>query len=185
MSEVKVAEVFLAFEPVLLPGGDLRDALHACWNGGDAWVLGHAFDGVLWGALRGGRLLLPPEELRPPALRVETLTDLKVFNEEEELRVWRAQGRLAACAVREAARGERFDAVQERAYELLRARPDAHMERGPFVELRGAAGQRHTPPGDETRPERLCVRHYLRAYDETGLLTMAEHRLLGIKGEDW
>jgi CRISPR-associated protein (TIGR03984 family) len=183
--KVEVADVYLAFDPVVLPGGDLRAALQACWRGGDAWVLGHAFDGVLWGTLRAGKLVTPPENLRPPALRAETLTDIRIFDRAEELRVWRVEGRLEACAVRDAATGEeRFQAIQERAYEVLRAH-EADMKRGAFVELRGPAGQRHTPPGDRVQPERLCVRHYLRADPETGLLAMAEHRLLGVEGRDW
>jgi CRISPR-associated protein (TIGR03984 family) len=181
---VAMGAVFLAFEPVALPAGDLRAALQACWKGSDAWMVGHAFDGVVWGALRGGKLVTPPDDLQPPALRAETLMDLVLFDGSVELRVWRAGGSLEACAVREAAAGERFEATQERLYPILGAR-DTGMRRGAFVELCGPAGQRHTPPGDTVRPERLRVRHYLRADEETGLLAMTEHRLLGLEEEDW
>jgi hypothetical protein len=182
--KVEIADVLLAFDPIALPGGDLRAALQALWKGGDAWMLGHAFDGVLWGVLRDEALLTPAPELRPPALRAETLLDLKVFNADRELRVWRVEDHLAACLVHEAATGDRFEATQERMYQLLRAH-GAPPDRGAFVELRGPAGQRHTPPGDRMQPERLRVRHYLRAAPETGLLTMGEHRLLGVEGKDW
>jgi CRISPR-associated protein (TIGR03984 family) len=182
-SEVNLGVVLLAFEPVALPGGELRAALQACWKRGDAWVLGHAFDGVLWGILREGKLVTPPEELGPPVLRAETLLDLRIFDPTEELRVWRVEGRLEACVVREAASGEPFQAKQDRAYALLGSHR-AGVRRGAFVELRGPAGQRHTPPGDRLRPERLEVRHYLRADPETGLLAMAEHRLLNVAEED-
>lgn len=186
--EVKVAKVFLAFERVVLPGGALRDGLQGRWDGGDAWVLGHAHDGVLWGVVREGKLIMASDVLEGAKLRAETLLDITVFNAGRELRVWRVDDLLEARDVREAETGERFDAVQERFYELLRAHgQDKELVRGPggFVELRGSGGQRHTPPGDRTRPQRLRVRHYLRADDDTGLLGVAEHRMLGIEGEEW
>ncbi len=192
--EVRIMDVCLAARPVLL-GGDLRGALVQTWGAGDAWVLGHAFDGVLWGHVREGRLVMAVDVgvLEAPLFRRETLLDLRVFAERRELRVWRTTDGLRACEVQETSgplTGQSvFQAVQDRTYALMGAGTSSAAAEG-FFELRGRGGQHHTPPAlggvapgsGAVAPQGLCVRHYFETRDN-GLLRMAEHRLLGLSAK--
>jgi hypothetical protein len=85
-------------------------------------------------------------------LRHETLLNLRLFDTERELRAWRADRGLEARLVSECADGQQYAAWQEQSYGLRLP------ERG-----------------------RLRARHYLAMESETGLLRVAEHRLLALE----
>jgi len=214
---------FLCYEQVALGEAELRDELLLAWTGADAILLGHAADGLIWGRLLARRpgeqgaaalelaadrldaagLQLHPWEAR---LRRETLRELRLFDGEQELRLWRQGALLQACRVREVAAvsGEEAGTVQSFAawgdcgYELLR-QPEGRPAPGTFAELCGLAGQRHSPPGVTvgqapagvqvrlgTRPaQKLLVRHYLQLEEPSRLLRETEHRLLALQaGEE-
>lgn len=159
---------------------DPHEALAAAWGQGDAIVLGHAWDAVFWGRVQQGQLTLADGA----ALPGDALLDLRVFSPSRELRVWRRPDGFGAVLVLEvdpeAAGAQVFQASVERPYELIR--PTNPPADGSFVEMLGLAGQRHTPPGN-LLPRAITVRHYYSRDTDTGLLRMAEHRLLRL--EPW
>jgi CRISPR-associated protein (TIGR03984 family) len=183
MSTVHLDECALDGEDLAIPGGDLRMALAVLWNREDGVLLGHAYDGLIWGRVRNGRLELASGFLAQvgASLRAETLLDLRVFNPQQELRVWQAGAGLKACRLTEGQSGQRYAGYQDQSYQLLRQpNPNKPLQQARFVVLEGLAGQRHAPPGEPV-PRCLAVRHYLEGDPETGLLRIAEHRLLGLE----
>jgi len=111
------------------------------------------------------------------SLRAETVIDLRIFNETEELRLWRTEAGLQILQVRET-QANTYAAIQDRYYRLLGpSRAQSLPKPSPFVRLRGPAGQHHTPPGQPV-PRALRVRHYLKRDPASGLLRVSEHRFL-------
>lgn len=181
MSTVHLVECALDLENVTVPGGDLRTALGVLWNGKDGVLLGHAYDGQIWGRVRNGRLELAGDHVPGvgASLRAETMLDLRLFNAGQELRIWPGGPRLQACRLTEGQTGQCYAGYQDQSYELLRQPKNPPPPAAPFVLLEGLAGQRHAPPGEPV-PRSLAVRHYFERDPETGLLRVAEHRLLGL-----
>lgn len=181
MSTVRLVECALDREDVTVPGGDLRTTLALLCIGKDGVVLGHAYDGLIWGRVQNGRLELATDYVPGVGapLRAETLLDLRFFNTEEELRIWPGGPRLQACRLTEGRTGQCYAGYQDQSYELLRQPKNPPPPAVPFVLLEGLAGQRHAPPGEPV-PRSLTVRHYFERDPETGLLRVAEHRLLGL-----
>jgi CRISPR-associated protein (TIGR03984 family) len=178
MGKVWLTTLFLHRESLEPIDRDLANALTALWRLPDATLVGHAADGLIWGLLRDGDLSLAPNA---PKLRGETLLHLRLFDEEEELRLWRTGEVLGCCRIHEAETGSRYAAYRDQSYELLRdPDPKAMPNDGAFVEMRGRAGERHCPPGSPIRT-RLRVRHYFEQNPSTGLLRTAEHRWLGLE----
>lgn len=169
----------LAVHPVELDRDALRESLQHAWGDDQGVLLGHAWDGVLWGQIHQGRLSLAADALpdRCPRLRPETLTDLRLFAPDRELRVWRVADSLRACLLVEQ-NGEAFVAFQDGHYQLIRSPGNAPSD-AEFVPLRGLAGQLHHPPGRPV-PGALTVRTYFAADTITGLAKAAENRLLGL-----
>ena len=67
---------------------ELRDWLASIWGGaGEAWVLGYADDGVIWGRIKEDQLLIAAYDEVPGAakLRVETLNSLEIFNARQQI----------------------------------------------------------------------------------------------------
>lgn len=154
MSKVHLENRHLQFEPVELTGADLRAALTAAWRRSTGWLFGQTFGGVIWGRVRDGELVLTTNASvgAEALLRHDTLLNLRLFDTERELRAWRADTDLKACLVNEGAHGEEYAAWQEHRYGLR------------LPEL-----------------GRLRARHYLAMEPETGLLRVAEHRLLALE----
>lgn len=154
MSKVHLENRYLQFEPVELTGADLRAALNAAWRRPSGWLFGQTFGGVIWGRVRDGELDLTTNASSgvEALLRHETLLNLRLFDTERELRAWRADRGLEARLVSEGADGQQYAAWQEQSYGLRLS------ERG-----------------------RLQARHYLAMEPETGLLRVAEHRLLALE----
>lgn len=183
MSRARREPVGLDVRTLDLGGGDLRDALTVAWGTAEGVVLGHAWDGVIWGRIANGALDLEGDRAEPErvgaVLRQATLMDLRLFSPERELRVWRDRAGLRACLVEEDASGTRFRATWDACYELIRW-PERRPADGRFVVLEGLAGQRHAPPGQPV-PRALEVRHYYERDERSGLLRLAEHRLLALR----
>ena len=154
MSKVHLENRYLQFKPVELTGADLRAALSAAWQRPTGWLFGQTFGGVIWGRVRDGELDLTTNASSgvEALLRHDTLLNLRLFDAERELRVWRADTGLKVRLVSEGAHGEKYAAWQEQRYGLR------------LPEL-----------------GRLRARHYLAMEPETGLLRVAEHRLLALE----
>lgn len=155
-------------------GREIGEALLHHWGGGDAICVGHAWDGVIWGRVSAGHLSIADRGAR---LRWETLLDLRLFDADLELRVWRRGNALEGLEVTdsETPAGEFY--FRDREFELIRS-PKSKPPDKEFVELKGLAGQVHYPPGPV--PARLCVRLYYQADGETGLVRGVENRLLAL-----
>lgn len=147
------------------------------WGGGPGALLAHALDGVVWGWCQGGRLR--SAERRPgdpwPPLRWETLTNVRMFSRDIELRVWRdGAGTVHARRLVEVD-GDRFVAAVDRQYLLLGR--DVKRHDGAFDVRRSQRGEQHAVPRGAARVE---ARHSFEVDPQTGLVREAEHRWLGL-----
>lgn len=180
--KIAVEPVMLRFEPMALPESELRSALASTWGRPSGWLLGHAFDGVLWGKLQGEVIEVAHDHgLVGAALDSDTLLDLRVFSQDAELRVWRAEAGLQACRVTEgsgAGETRGFDAWVDLSYDLLGSGHGRPVNG--ITQRLGRGGQRHAPP---SMADRLRARHYFDRDATTGLLRQAAHRLLGLTAE--
>ncbi len=152
----------------------------------DAWILGTADDGVIWGRLHKGQLVTSADLTVPAGsqqgigarvgaqLRRSTLQSLRVFCLQGELRLWRSTAGLRAVVVTEQNGPAHQDAARlDDEHPLLGAHKKpgevaqlSHAASGlVFSILRGRAGEVHAPPiawsGGSPYP-RLLVRHYYR-----------------------
>lgn len=166
--------------------GEIRDTLLSHWGNGDATCVGHARDGVIWGKVYQNQLNIPYDSnpKRGARLRWETLQDLRIFNEERELRLWRTGDGFEAIIITETHRSlpdhdcESLEVYfRTQAYELIR-QPGNEPPDDDFVELRGLAGQLHFPPGPA--PSQIRVRLYYQVDENTGLIRCIENRLLAL-----
>lgn len=64
-----------------------------------AWFLAHADDGVIWGKIRSGKLLLSGTVYPnvSPSLHAQTVQQARLFGEKAELRLWRDEQGFSAC----------------------------------------------------------------------------------------
>lgn len=163
------------------PGAWLAEQAHAH---GLTTLLAHAYDGVIWGTMKGTSLLLAPATFgMSPALRPETLQQARLFAGDAELMAWRdGAGPWRARLLRDGpgvGHGWCLDEDQMLWGDTA--------ERGPEDEFTlvadGQQGLRHAVPltgirfpGSGQRPLRLGVRHYLAA-DADGMLHIIHSRL--------
>lgn len=178
LTETKLSRQSLALDRELD-----REYLATLWGLSVGTVLGHAFDGVLWGRLENGELRFA-SDANPEwgaLFRADTLTDLRIFNREQELRVWRTDGGPRAARLTE--QGGETVFARDQGYCLIH-QPEAlsKLRESEFVRMDGLAGQRHYPPGNPV-PEKLWVRSYYSA-DVTGILRAFEHRALQLTGKE-
>lgn len=193
----------LVFEPVppdFKEGETLRAFLIRIWNDAkDAWVLGHAMDGVIWGKVCGGSLILAHDvedvegmwsdgtdkQRWGAPLVTDTLMDLRIFNPDQELRLWRYDQCLRACLVKESKIHNGYQSYDEGQILLAGNRIGKPERIGKviFSLLEGPAGQRQAIPVDWDGKEqtyRLWVRHYVFPREDNGMLTVVESRLLEV-----
>ena len=155
------------------------------WNRSDGWVLGHAMNGLLWGKVQSDKFILAYEadpDWGAP-LKASTLLDIRIFNPDKELRLWRANSKLKGCLVYESADKAECRVYDEKQIFLANKRLGECREicGVKFSLMEGLAGQRQAIPVDwdgKNQAYRLCVRHYLSPRPENGMLRVAESRLL-------
>lgn len=164
---------------------------------GDAmWLLAHAYTGVIWGKKgEAGWDLSSGLVPNSPALRTDTLLQLRVFGPEGELFAWRDSDGLHARALTDgSSEGESVDYYDEP--QMVwgdRLLPGWVNPKGTaFTALAdGEMGMVHAVPfapaeitfGDSHRPIRLIVRHYVECDADTGLARVTDSRLLDVKSE--
>lgn len=175
------------------------------------YLLAHATDGVIWGRLdENGRLFTSHDALHNaranekwdgprlknakgslPRLQVETVQQLRLFNEQAELYVWCDgdggwNGRWLLNVAGSGSWSESFDEPQ-----LLWGTHGTQLADDFTLLEDGAQGLYHAAPipleldadpkkFGETHPPRLLVRHYLD-YDEQGQAYVALSRLVALK----
>lgn len=142
--------------------------------GAPAWMLAFADDGVIWGKAENGAGLLTSVPLD-----VETLQSLHLFGEKGELRVWKQDGALTACWLKDQPGVEYFD----QSYMMWGTQVEEPGEVFSLV-ADGRQGLRHAVPFSlkkadnlSSHPLRLVGRSYL-AEDADGQVFVSASRLL-------
>jgi hypothetical protein len=158
---------------------DLAESLATAWGDGQGRLIAQTFGGMLWGRMDNRQLELatnlgiPALELFTPA----TLVSLRLFDPHRELRIWRRDSALGCCLLREDDRGTDYADTRSGRYVL-------HLPAG-LPEIAAAWFLPPTPgDGKRTRPAapgHLSVKHYCSRDPSSGLLRLAEHRLLDIQ----
>lgn len=159
------------------------------------WMLGHFDDGVTW-ARRD------PEKRSwisghavaatiSPAIRRETLQELRLFGGDHEILIWRTASGLRGREVRDVGDG------QEPAF--LRPADEARVLRGDRIQdeladgftcVTDTTGARQVLPISVTKKQldfhkvQLLVRHYFEQDDRTGAVRVALTRLVSLSGGD-
>lgn len=166
----------------------IRQWLADTWeNDGDGWILGHAYSGLLCGKAVNKEIVLSFDA--DPAwgadLDPETLLDLRVFNKDKELRLWRKGMDIAVCIVREEKSAEKnYLSFDEKQIFMVGERKGSPLPKNgiSFSLLTGPGGRQALPVDwdGSNKKYRLHVRHYLKQDVNTGMLRIYESRLLDI-----
>ncbi len=169
------------------PAGWFAGRSDNCRN---ALFLAHADDGVIWGRLQDNRLVTSSQLFKKfqvsPPLRAVTLQQACLFNDVEEVRVWRKEDGFQACRLYDVL-NEEFDSFDE---EQVLWGTRAEDRENEFTLLAdGRQGLRHAVPLNVPassfdgkslyRPLRLLLRHYL-VKDSDGCVRVYLSRLLGL-----
>jgi CRISPR-associated protein (TIGR03984 family) len=194
------AFVDLFTEPLAVDDiGEVKDWLQTqAVAHGLQWLLVHADDGVIWGKMNNGKLVTSHEaaqhdaqakEVCPP-LRLTTLQQARLFSRNAELLLWRdGDSTWRARLIRAAKAGETptfTDAFDEP--QILWGTDSHPLANTGFTLMSdGSQGSRHIVPltvvgdyNEQTRPLRLCVRHYI-GEDGTGFARIVASRLVELK----
>jgi CRISPR-associated protein (TIGR03984 family) len=153
-------------------------------------LLAHADDGVIWGQIRDGNLFVSHQvapQISPP-LQHQTLQDLRLFNTERELRLWRvAHNTLHWTSIEDAPATEDRPVAFDEVHLLWGTK--ARVLENDFVLLEdGEQGLRHVIPavtgledGDILLSQRLglYVRHYVQEAPN-GVNSIATSRLVAL-----
>lgn len=153
------------------------------------WLLVHADDGVIWGIVDNGTLQLSHDHFPAvsPPLRSETIQQVRLFDSNGELFVWRSEDQFQARLVIEEESGEPVEIFDERQF-LWGTHADQYS--GRFTLLRqGAEGVRHAPPltvdanekGEILERPYLQTRHVVDYEEETGQAYVVWSRLVSLE----
>lgn len=141
-------------------------------------LLAHADDGVIWGRIDAGKLVLSGEAFPElaVALRESTLQQVRLFGPKGELNLWRSGGDFNYNIVQDVA-----ETVLEETYRLW-GESDAKTNSGFTLMREGEMGYLHAVPitGKAGSRAQLVVRHYV-AYDDTGAAYIKHSRLVGLQ----
>ncbi len=151
-------------------------------------LLAHADDGVIWGRVTDGQLVLSHEAFPTvsPALRTLTLQQARLFGPAGEVFVWRTAAGWQSRAIIDGTgtAGEAFDEdvmLWGTNDGLTPGTPQPEERHGFWLALEADLGLRHTPPLKMTQRHslRLQMRHYL-AYDDYGAAFVKLSRLVDL-----
>lgn len=182
--QIKVDGTSTGHEEHVPADGDLRTWLEEYARTYDLrWLLVHADNGIIWGAMRAEGLKLSSDVFGPPQLRLErtTLQQARLFGPTGELRLWQGPHGLNAYLRRDGL-GDEERVWFDETYLLWGTRRERSREQ--FSELvEGAQGIRHSvpfefTPNDQQRAK-LLVRHYV-GEDASGVARVVDSRLVDI-----
>lgn len=146
-----------------------------------AYLLAHADDGVIWGAIKDGQLALSNKAFPEisPELRPKTLWEARLFGEKAEWFLWRAVNGWRAREIRDG-EGEEREYYDESLI-LWGTDPDGEAKGGFYPVREADLGIRHTPPLPLKKRHslRLKVRHYVD-YDPSGVAFVKLSRLVNL-----
>lgn len=157
-------------------------------DGETAYLLAHAWDGVIWGRFEGHQVVLS-SDLVPeisPALRIETLLEARLFNANWEVYVWRDGKQWRQRIIEDFPREhDNPDVFGDN--HILWGTSSQSLENDFTLLTDGAQGLCHAIPKkitlDEKKPTqraKLLVRNYLKSH-ENGAVYIAMSRLVDIK----
>ena len=108
-------------------------------------LLAHADDGVIWGRAEDGDIIFPPDSLiQQAALRDITLQKARLFNEQEELFLWRIGEKLWRARRITDGQGDAIRYYDEP--QVLWGTQVEAVEAGFSRLAEGVQGLRHAPP---------------------------------------
>lgn len=169
------------------------DTLTSPWADGIAWALGHFDGGVTWGrwepeaASWVSSHAVAPEV--SPAIRQETLQELRLFGAQSEVLIWRTPTGLRGRIVTDGpthGRAEPMAPVDET--RVLRGDRAERAFGNGFTVVSDATGARQVLPIRVTDQQlrsneiRLLVRHYFQQDIGTGEVRIALTRLVALQG---
>ena len=158
------------------------------------YLLAHAEDGVIWGHI-ADKILVTSHEIFPATcrakLRLATLWEARLFGEQAEVLLWRADGVWQARVIQDAKLDTAAYLVET---QMLWGTRAEQRKRGFTLLADGAEGLRHAVPIDVPdarfrhatqseqlhRPVRLQIRHYID-YDSDGNARIALSRLVTVE----
>lgn len=155
----------------------------------DDFILAHALDGVIWGYYDGNRQ--PQTAKTSPPLRDTTLQQIRIFNAQRELYLWRVGDTWHTRTITDGTGEEEYNTFDE-AHIVLGTTNHAPDERGFTQMVQGAEGLVHAVPlsieADTIHPEQqpntrlgLVVRHYLHADPRTAMTQIIASRLVNLE----
>ncbi len=160
--------------------------------GQNTWLLAYADDGLIWGKLKGGKLLLARDvyENSCPELALDTLQHLYLFGAKAEVHTWKEEGVFRGCRIEDGPDSPAETVDMNLALWGTKIRQASSPE---FTWMEdGSQGLRHAAPvavtpsklndNEQKRPLRLKVRQYL-GYDEDGQVFVAAVRLVDVHEE--
>lgn len=149
------------------------------------FFLAHADDGVIWGEVRDGELVLAAEAFHEikhiqVLLRAATLQQARLFGPAGELRVWRTSNGFTACLIQDG--DTPLEQIIPECQWLWGDKSEG--EANGFTLLReGQQGMLHAPPitglGANQRVA-LQVKHFIE-FDDDGQARIRLSRLAGLK----
>jgi CRISPR-associated protein (TIGR03984 family) len=158
------------------------------------YLLAHAEDGVIWGKYAGDRLktsgmVFPAVS---PKLNLKTLQQCRIFSQAGEIFLWKSNKSWKARIIQDNEEREHIEESQI-LWGTKIAEPIAESEKDGFTLLAdGSQGLKHAVPltglsgylhGDNYRPIRLVVRHYIKYDENTGIARISCIRLVSLKME--
>ncbi|MBZ4665024.1 CRISPR-associated protein Csx19 [Mahella sp.] len=151
------------------------------------WILAYADDGVIWGVVKDGCFKLS-SSIFPnisPQFRLCTLQQVRIFNRDMEIHVWRDALSFKGCLLEDG--NEENELIED--YILLGNKIEDVKEGFTLLAV-GEQGLRHALPfsiSDNMNGEKpnrflctLTVKHYID-YDEYGQAYISASRMCGIK----
>lgn len=159
---------------------------------GVAWALAHLDDGVTWarleretGAWASGHDVDPDVS---PAIRAETLQELRLFGADREVLVWRTPAGLRGREVTESASNQEAVPTPFDERRVLRGNQVRKVFEQGFTCVADGAGAQQVLPMRVTDQQlrsqnvRLVVRHYFERDDQSGAVRVALTRLVALQG---
>ncbi len=140
------------------------------------WLLVHADDGVIWGEIRNGKLVLS-NTIDGPVLRCETIQTAYLFSDEGELFLWKDENSELSARLTNKNDREFYDESY-----LLWGTKFETMDDGFTKCIQGTEGLCHIVPlkvNDGDAPK-IKVRHFLD-YDKEGCVYIKYSRLVSLE----
>ncbi len=151
------------------------------------WILGYAFDGVIWGKFHNSKLILAHDVFpdASPPLRLETLQHAYLFSKSRMIHIFRTDSGFQAVKIADAP--ENTDNFFSENHILWGTRI-VDARNGFTLVTEGRHGMRHAFPMELTADEANWINHPLRlsvlnyiAYDAMGQAYVGLSRLVDIK----